>query len=119
MGQNVRAAWSRLMQMGLHMHSCQVFALVDQRRKVRIAGEAFSFLGKSMYDMTDEEREEFIALCGEKVIACYNGGARDRAQTWMLAQREAIMQRSPRKVFSMEQCYFCEQGDVAREKAGQ
>lgn len=64
--------------------------------------------------MTDQERETYISACGKRFLAAHAAGDMDAAQLWLTAQNEAVKARSSVQVAALEQCYFCEQGDLAR-----
>lgn len=64
--------------------------------------------------MTDQEREDFIACCGKRFVAAHAAGDYEGAQVWLAAQTKEVLARSPQQVERMEQCYFSEQGAQAR-----
>jgi hypothetical protein len=64
--------------------------------------------------MTDQEREDYIKACGDRMQKAYEAGNREDAELWLQAQNEAIKGRSPAQVARMESCFFADQGEKAR-----
>ena len=67
--------------------------------------------------MTDQEREDFITACGRRFLAAHAAGDMEGARIWLAAQTKEVLARSPQQVAGMEQCYFAEQGALARRAA--
>jgi hypothetical protein len=65
--------------------------------------------------MTDQEREEYIKACGERMQKAYEAGNREDAELWLQAQNEAIKGRSAGQVARMEACFFVTAGEADKQ----
>lgn len=61
--------------------------------------------------MTDQEREDYIKACGDRMRKAYEAGNREDADLWLQAQNQAIKDRSPAQVARMEACFFVTAGE--------
>lgn len=62
--------------------------------------------------MTDQEREDYIKACGDRMRKAYEAGNREDAELWLQAQNQAIKDRSPDQVARMEGCFFAATGEA-------
>lgn len=62
--------------------------------------------------MTDQEREDYIKACGDRMRKAYEAGNREDADLWLQAQNHAIKDRSPAQVARMEACFFVTAGEA-------
>lgn len=67
--------------------------------------------------MNDNEREVHIKSCGQLLLKAHAAGDIEGARRWLRLQNEAIKARSPQMVAQLEDCYFCDMGDLARIEA--
>jgi hypothetical protein len=65
--------------------------------------------------MNDQEREDFIKACGDRMRKAYEAGNREDADLWLQAQNEAIRGRSAAQVARLEACFFVTTGEADKQ----
>ena len=68
--------------------------------------------------MIDQEREDYIKACGDRMLKAYEAGNREDADLWLQAQNEAIRGRSAAQVARLEACFFVTTGEADRASMG-
>jgi hypothetical protein len=68
--------------------------------------------------MNDQEREDYIKACGDRMQKAYEAGNREDADLWLQAQNEAIKGRSPAQVARLEACFFVTTGEADAASLG-
>jgi hypothetical protein len=76
-----------------------------------------TFKPHPLAEMTDDEREAHILALGDQMRQAAAAGDTAEARRLLALEVAAIKARSPAQVWRMEDCYFSEQGALARRIA--